>query len=412
MKNLPIPAILLAAILQLLPMIRTSEVLHRISSPLLSIVFRWATVSAALMGGIDAVSGASTLINSPLAVTATNGIQLSITVGTRVYAYLPLTTAPQTANYWTATGLPSGLTLQGTSGSPSWKIAGTPTVPGVFNVGLTAKYVQSSPADRTTTETLVITVRSTATAPIITVQPLPVTVTAGSPATFTVTATGTAPLSYQWSKDSVAIPKATNQILSLATTTLADAGLYLVTVSNSAAAVASESARLTINTPVLAPTIITQPRAKGIHPGESVLFTIAATGTEPMSYQWFRENVLIPGMTSPTLLLTNVQLSAAGNYTVKVQNSATTITSLPAQLSVTSLRISTIASTPTGTKLQWAGLAGHTYTLQSRNLITPSAWTTGAQVQASTNSGNLQISLESGTGTKQQFYRLQAASVP
>ena len=75
MKNLPIPAILLAAILQLLPMIRTSEVLHRISSPLLSIVFRWATVSAALMGGIDAVSGASTLINSPLAVTATNGIQ-------------------------------------------------------------------------------------------------------------------------------------------------------------------------------------------------------------------------------------------------------------------------------------------------------------------------------------------------
>jgi len=324
MKNLPIPAILLAAILQLMPMIRTSEVLHRISSPLLSIVFRWATVSAALMGGIDAVSGASTLINSPLAVTATNGIQLSITIGTRVYAYLPLSTGPMIANYWTATGLPSGLTLQGTSGLPTWKIAGTPTVSGVFNVGLTAKYVQTSPADRTTTETLVITVRSTATAP----------------------------------------------------------------------------------------TIITQPRAKEIHPGESVLFTVAATGTEPISYQWFRENISIPGMTSPTMLLTNVQLSAAGNYTVKVQNSATTTTSLPAQLSVTSLRISTITSTPTGTKLQWAGLAGHTYTLQSRNLITPSSWTTGGQVQASTNSGNLQISLESGTGTKQQFYRLQAASVP
>ncbi len=412
MKNLPIPAVLLAAILQILPMIRTSDVVHRISSPLLSIVFRWATVSASLMGGIDAVSGASTLINSPLAVTATNGVQLSVTVGTRVYAYLPLTTGPQIAHYWTATGLPTGLTLQGTSGLATWKIAGTPTVTGVFNVGLTAKYVQSSAADRTTTETLVITVRSTATPPTITVQPLPVTVTSGSPASFTVTATGTAPFTYQWAKDGVNLANATNQTITIPTTTVADDGLYLVTVSNNAAAVTSQSARLTVNTPVVAPTITTQPKAKAVHTGESVSFTVAANGTGPITYQWFRENTLIQGMTSPTLILTNVQLNAAGNYTVKIQNSIATVTSLPAQLGVTNLRISSATPTPTGVKLQWASLAGHTYTIQSRSLISPSPWTSGAQITATTNAGNLTISIDPSSATKLQFYRLQAVPVP
>jgi hypothetical protein len=47
------------------------------------------------------------------------------------------------------------------------------------------------------------------TAPTITAQPAAVTVTEGSAAMFSVTATGTAPLSYQWLRNAVAVPGAT-----------------------------------------------------------------------------------------------------------------------------------------------------------------------------------------------------------
>ena len=59
--------------------------------------------------------------------------------------------------------------------------------------------------------------------------------------------TGTAPLFYQWSKDGLTLPEAAYPIFSLAKATTADAGLYRVTVSNSAGTVASVAARLTVN---------------------------------------------------------------------------------------------------------------------------------------------------------------------
>ena len=49
-----------------------------------------------------------------------------------------------------------------------------------------------------------------ATAPAITTQPANKTVTLGATATFTVVASGTAPLTYQWSKNSSTISGATS----------------------------------------------------------------------------------------------------------------------------------------------------------------------------------------------------------
>src|ERR1700740_489149 len=72
-----------------------------------------------------------------------------------------------------------------------------------------------------------------ATAPVITMQPASVSVTVGQPATFTVAATGTAPLSYQWTKNGSNV--GTNSATySTAATTSADNGATIqVTVSNS-----------------------------------------------------------------------------------------------------------------------------------------------------------------------------------
>ncbi|HUI60283.1 MAG TPA: immunoglobulin domain-containing protein, partial [Steroidobacteraceae bacterium] len=71
------------------------------------------------------------------------------------------------------------------------------------------------------------------TAPTITTQPQNQTVTVGATAMFTVAATGTAPLSYQWSKNGTAISGATSSSYTTPATVSGDNGAsFTVTVSN------------------------------------------------------------------------------------------------------------------------------------------------------------------------------------
>ena len=89
---------------------------------------------------------------------------------------------------------------------------------------------------------------ATATAPTITTQPSDQTVTAGTAATFSVVAAGTAPLSYQWQKNTVNITGATSSSYTTPLTTTADSGeQFRVTISNSAGSVTSRVATLTVN---------------------------------------------------------------------------------------------------------------------------------------------------------------------
>jgi hypothetical protein len=67
----------------------------------------------------------------------------------------------------------------------------------------------------------------------------------------------------------------------------------------------------------------------------AVSFTVVATGTPPLNYQWRKDGQPLTGQTSATLTLANVQPSQAGSYTVVVSNSAGQVTSNPAMLTVT-----------------------------------------------------------------------------
>ncbi|HNV00470.1 MAG TPA: immunoglobulin domain-containing protein, partial [Verrucomicrobiota bacterium] len=70
----------------------------------------------------------------------------------------------------------------------------------------------------------------------------------GASVTFTVVATGTAPFTYQWRKNGVAIQGATGDTYVIASARADDEGLYSVVVSNAAGSVTSESGRLTLQT--------------------------------------------------------------------------------------------------------------------------------------------------------------------
>ncbi len=83
-------------------------------------------------------------------------------------------------------------------------------------------------------------------APFILVQPLDQSVAAGGSASFTVGAAGTAPLSYQWSRDTQVLPGATAATLLLSNVDAAAAGAYSVLVTNAAGSATSHAAALTV----------------------------------------------------------------------------------------------------------------------------------------------------------------------
>jgi pectate lyase len=116
----------------------------------------------------------------------------------------------------------------------------------------------------------------------------------------------------------------------------ANAGSYTVVVTNVAGSVTSAAATLTVNAAPVPPSITTQPASQTVNAGSSVTFSVVATGTAPLSYQWKFNGGNITGATSSSLTLNNVQSANAGSYTVLVSNSAGSVTSAAATLTVNS----------------------------------------------------------------------------
>ena len=178
-------------------------------------------------------------------------------------------------------------------------------------------------------------------APAITTQPAAQTVTAGQTATFTVQATGSAPLRYQWKKGGTNIDGATDSSYTTPATTSADIGTaaYSVVVSNGVGTVTSEDASLTVT---VAPVITTQPAAQSVLTGQPASFSVEATGTQPLTYQWWRGETMLDGATTSTYrIAATVNGDDGAVFKVVVSNSVGTATSTSATLTVAPVRITT-----------------------------------------------------------------------
>src|SRR5213082_793772 len=197
--------------------------------------------------------------------------------------------------------------------------------------------VVSNAAGSVTSDAAALTVNAAPVAPTITTQPASQTVSTGQTATFTVTATGTAPLSYQWQKNGTAIGAATTASYTTSATTASDNGdQFTVVVSNAVGSVTSSAAALTVNAALVAPTITTQPASQTVSVGQTATFTVTATGTAPLSYQWQKNGTAIGGATAASD--TTPATTAADNgdqFTVVVSNAASSVTSNAASLTVT-----------------------------------------------------------------------------
>jgi RHS repeat-associated protein len=83
------------------------------------------------------------------------------------------------------------------------------------------------------------------------------------------------------------------------------------------------------------PTITVQPANQNIGLGSNATFTVSATGTPQLHYQWRFNGTNLPGATLTALTLTNVQFAQAGTYAVQVTNAFGSALSSNAVLTIT-----------------------------------------------------------------------------
>jgi len=168
-------------------------------------------------------------------------------------------------------------------------------------------------------------------APRITRQPIHTLAFAGQPTTLSVEIAGQEPLFVQWQVNGTNLAGATDSNLIFNSPQAADAGDYSVIITNSLGYVSSVSAKLTVLSPLA---ITTQPADRSVAPGSFVSFSVVATGNPPLLYQWKLNGASIPGRTTATLSLTNVQPAASGLYSVVVYNGVESLESRAAVLTV------------------------------------------------------------------------------
>ena len=103
----------------------------------------------------------------------------------------------------------------------------------------------------------------------------------------------------------------------------------------------SAAATLTVN--AVAPRITTSPANRTVTAGQTATFTVVATGTAPLSYQWQKNGVNISGATAASYTTPATTTSESGSrFAVVVKNTVGTVTSAAATLTVNAARVAGI----------------------------------------------------------------------
>jgi hypothetical protein len=242
----------------------------------------------------------------------------------------------------------------------------------------------------------------------ITQQPTNTTVIATSNAAFTVQCLGMSP-GYQWRRNlgiltngptghGSTISGATSPTLTISNVATADAANYLVQITNTAGVLLSSNVALSVIVP---PSIELPPANLMVNAGGDAAFSVGASGTPPLSYQWRLANTNLPGATGTNLVLTSVQTNQAGAYSVIITNAAGVIQSSNAILSVVQMRISSVTMSNDNLQFDASGAPGVYTILTSSNLI---VW---LSLTLWTNAGsNFQFSETFSNSVPQHFYRV------
>ncbi|MDY0004565.1 MAG: hypothetical protein RBU30_24930, partial [Polyangia bacterium] len=223
-------------------------------------------------------------------------------------------------------------------------------------------------------------------APVITTHPANQSVVEGDTATFTVAATGAGTIFYQWQVldsgtwtdigDATAIQYVTHPV------SLADDGTQVrCQVSNAAGSTPSGPATLSVA--MALPVIVTHPSDQAVVEGEPATFSVTATGSGTLAYQWQRLNggawTDLGDATSMSYHIPGTSLSDDGlELRCRISNEAGSVFSAAASLGV-AMALPVITNHPADQTVGEGGRATFTVTATgSGNLAYQWQWLDGA----------------------------------
>jgi fibronectin-binding autotransporter adhesin len=270
-----------------------------------------ASVALNPSGGVTVVSGGSSVLSAHVLNSA----------------FLAEKNIPLTFS-WTLNGRP----IEGAI-SPTLALSNVNSSnAGVYEVTARAGAFGSSSA-KTIVQVADLTIRS---------QPRSLQIRQGDPVELKVEAAGVAgePLLYQWRKAGVPIPNATQSTLSIANATSSDVAGYDVVITSGPARTVSQMAMLVVLRPVaLNDPALFASQARALNPGQALSLRVSATGSEPITYQWFRDGQVLEGQTRSALNIESVRNADAGEYSVRISNLATDV---PVQSPTVQIRVNSL----------------------------------------------------------------------
>jgi hypothetical protein len=262
-----------------------------------------------------------------IAATSVDNPAVSVTTTVVVSTTLPGITA-QPVSQQVCAGSSTTLSVAANfANTYQWKLNGTP-IPGAIN----STYVISSAASADAGNYTVTisnssgSITSNAAKVVvgssITSNPTDLSAFVTQTGTFSISATGVSPFSYQWyatippATTGVAVAGATSSVYTTPPAVSAGNTQYYATVTDACGStLTSNPAALTIAAGNVPPTIVTQPIGETVSAGGTTTFSVTASGTPGLSYQWY---VILAGGTTGTLV------SGATSPTYTVPPSATT----------------------------------------------------------------------------------------
>jgi subtilisin-like proprotein convertase family protein len=127
------------------------------------------------------------------------------------------------------------------------------------------------------------------------------------------------------------VPGAVTNPLVFPSVSVADSGIYHLTVTNEVGGTVSRSVTLTVLDP---PLIDVVPKSLAVEQGKEAVFEVGAQGSD-LRYQWFKDGTIpILGATNRVLVIARPSLADAANYSVVVSNLVGVAASTAASLRV------------------------------------------------------------------------------
>jgi len=175
--------------------------------------------------------------------------------------------------------------------------------------------------------------------PAFVVQPSNQSLQVGQTAHFASGVNSTGNTTYQWYFNGQPLAGATASLLTLTNIQYNEAGTYYAVATDPGGSSTSASATLTVNAPpsnstTTAPFFYSPPNSQLLPAGITTVFTVNVGNGVTAAFQWYFNNVAIPGATGSLLLVPSVTAANVGSYTCTATNSYGTTTSSAAKLTL------------------------------------------------------------------------------